>query len=105
MERDAIPALPIEGKAVLMVGTSPSFWFENERVEIDSSEQWTKFGDIVVHSKINPDLHFISGLSLKAVHDLQAEGYTLYCVEWLRYLWPRWHGYDPVAEGIKLIGI
>jgi hypothetical protein len=103
VERDQIGRLAITGKAVVMVGTSAGFWFENEHVEIDTLEKWKGFNDVFVHSKRNSDLHFIAGLPLNAVRSLQAEGYTLYCLDWTRDLLRKWNGYDPVDEGVKTI--
>ena len=102
-DRNTLPGLLIKGKAVVMLATSESFWYENDQVEIDTLEQWKVFDDVFSHSKSNADLHFTSGLSLSAVHALETEGYTVYCVDWARDLLLKWNGYDPLQEGVRLI--
>ena len=102
-DRAAMAKLPLKGKAVVMLTTSESFWFENKEVELDTSGQWTALGDVFSHSTLNPDVHFTSVLTLHSVHTLQADGYTVYCPDWATGLIQRWNGYDPVQEGVQTL--
>jgi hypothetical protein len=102
-ERDSIAKLPINGRAVVLLGVSELYLLENVNAEPDTSQRWRQSNDYVAHSIRNPDLHFLSGLPLNAVRMLQSEGYTFYCMGWAKEKMQLWHGYVPEEEGITII--
>jgi hypothetical protein len=104
-ERTQIAQLLVKGKAVIMIGTSESFWFENGYVRADTAQEWKHYDDVVAQSKSNPDLHFVSLLSFDDVKMLQDMGYVVYCLDWVGEWLGKLYGYVPGEIGVKTISL
>ncbi len=103
IERTKIATLPFTEKAVVMTGANETFWFENEYVEPDTLRYWRDLHEESVHSKRNPDVHFIVGLPENDVRSLQANGYTVYCLDYVADFLERTYGYKAAELRINIL--
>jgi hypothetical protein len=78
-ERDRIANLDLHGKAIVMTGSGPVFWFQNDNVELDTL--WKDFNDPVVRRRTEPDVHFIPLLTKAELERVRSAGYAIYCTQ------------------------
>jgi len=103
--RKKISSLPIEGKAIVMIGGDREVWLENEGLVIDTSDSWKGFTEMVVHQTRNPDVHFINVMNREELERARAAGFSVFCTEWNREYLERIAGYRMETMGVPLISL
>ncbi len=102
-EQRTIATLSVDTPAVVMTGRAETFWFENELIEPDTLVCWTRINREFVHSKTNPGVHFIVGLTKEDVSALQADGFAVYCLASITGLLEQKHGYTVSGMRVGVI--
>ncbi len=102
-QRKALAVLQLTERSVVMTGSGPSLWFENEGLEKDTSALWQSLSEEVFRQKLNPDVHIIESLLLEEVIQLKAQGYDVYCMDVVQEQLEFVLGYTMEANGIRIL--
>ncbi len=104
-DRRRISALQLPGRAIVMTGGAETFWFQNEKVEKDTSGLATLVRGSVYRQTQNHDLHFVAMLTGEEIHAVRSTGYTVYCLAGARPYIERMTGLSMTDENVPIISI
>ncbi len=102
-DRMAIATVDINGKAMIMTGTSESFWLENPLVEPDTSEVWRTFNDVIARKRTNHNILFTPALNKAELDLVRSRGYTVYCIEKMKGYLESFVGYTMENARVPVI--
>ncbi|MGA9115479.1 MAG: hypothetical protein WB626_01750 [Bacteroidota bacterium] len=101
--RSQIASLTPEGKAVVMAGAGPVYWFENEAFLEDSLPLTRGAWDPTAHFRRNPEARLVDALTRDEARELQARGYRIWCFAPAAGHIARMFGYSLENEGIGIL--
>lgn len=78
--RESTAGYAFPPRSIVMTGTGPAFWFENDRVERSAMAMFIGGDDEVVRQKAGESVYFTPLLSREAVLGARGSGYQVLCV-------------------------
>ncbi|MFN0156875.1 MAG: hypothetical protein ACKVRP_02245 [Bacteroidota bacterium] len=105
LHRKAIGEFHLEGKSVVMTGSGPILWLENDALEEDTVGLLRSTTERVYRQKTDPEVRFIDALPLDEVKRLQRDAYTIYCVESMVEYLESFLGYDMRNNDVVILAM
>jgi hypothetical protein len=102
-DRSRIACLQLPEKAMVMTGGAETFWFQNEKVERDTSGPGTLVRGVVFRQKQNPDLYFVAMLSRNEILAARSSGFIVYCLAGAQQYIEKVTGLRMTDEGIPIV--